>query len=64
MLQVARKYTTKSVKKHKRVGIVAAKLGGKIVAPMEYGGTMDRLLFETGFVQHFLPVIKKRELLL
>ena len=26
---------------------------------MEYGGTIDRLLFETGFVQHFLPVIKK-----
>ena len=59
MLQAARKYTTKSVKKHNRVGIVAAKLGGKIVAPMEHGGTMDSLLFETWFEHNFLPVIKR-----
>ena len=41
------------------MGIVAAKIGEKIVAPLEYDGTMDSVLFETWFVQYFLPVIKK-----
>ena len=41
------------------MGIVAAKIGDKIVAPMEYDGTMDSFLFETWFEHHFLPVIKK-----
>ena len=51
-------YDKISGKKYKRVGIVAAKIGDKIVAPMEYDGTMDSLLFETWFEHHFLPVIK------
>ena len=33
-------------------------IGEKIVAPREYDGTMDSLLFETWFEHHFLPVIK------
>ena len=45
MLQKVRKYVPKSVKKYKQVGIVAAKIGEKIVAPMEYDGTMDSVLF-------------------
>ena len=48
-----------SGKKYKRVGIVAAKIGEKIVAPMEYDGTMDSVLFEAWFEKCFLPVIKK-----
>ena len=59
MLQKVRKHMPKSVKKHKRVGKIAAKIGEKIVAPMEYNGTMDSLLFETWFEHNFLPVIKK-----
>ena len=41
------------------MGIVAAKIGEKIVAPMEYDGTMDSVLFEAWFEKCFLPVIKK-----
>ena len=43
----------------KRFGIVAAKIGEKIVAPMEYNGAMDSVLFESRFEKCFLPVIKK-----
>ena len=50
-------------KKYKRVGIVAAKIGEKIVAPMEYDGTMDCVLFESWFEKCFLPVTKKEQLL-
>ena len=59
MLQKVRKHMPKSVKKHKRVGKIAAKIGEKILAPMEYNGTMDSVLFETWFEHNFLPVIKK-----
>ena len=52
-------YDKISGRKYNRIGIVAAKIGEKIVAPMEYGGTMDSLLFETWFEHNFLPVIKK-----
>ena len=52
-------YDKISGKKYKRIGIVAAKIGEKIFAPMEYSGTMDSLLFETWFEHNFLPVIKK-----
>ena len=34
-------------------------MGEKIVAPMEYDGTMDSVLFEAWFEKCFLPVIKK-----
>ena len=56
-------YDKISGKKYKRVGIVAAKIGEKIIAPMEYDGTMDSLLFEIWFEHYFLPVIKKELLL-
>ena len=48
-----------SGKKYKRVCIVAAKIGEKIVAPMEYDGTMVCVLFESWFEKCFLPVTKK-----
>ena len=53
-------YDKISGKKYKRVGIVAAKVGEKIVAPMEYDGTMDSLLFETWFEHSFFICGKKR----
>lgn len=44
-----------SGKKYKRVGIVAAKLSKSIIAPLQYDGTMDSLLFETWFEKMLLP---------
>jgi Transposase and inactivated derivatives len=44
-----------SGKKYHRVGIVAAKLGRRILAPLQYDGTMDSFLFETWFEQRLLP---------
>jgi len=35
--------------KHKRTGIVAAKLGKKIISPLQYQGSMDSKLFEFWF---------------
>ena len=46
-------------KKIQTSGLVAAKIGEKIVAPLEYDGTMDSVLFESWFEKCFLPVIKK-----
>jgi len=46
-----------SGKKYKRVGIVAAKLSKSIIAPLQYDGTMDSLLFETWFEKMLLPVL-------
>ena len=33
-------------RKYKRCGIVTAKMGRKILAPLQYSGTMDSRLFE------------------
>jgi transposase len=44
-----------SGRKYKRVGIVAAQIGKKIVAPLQYDGAMDSILFETWFEQRLLP---------
>lgn len=44
-------------RKYKRVGIVAAQLGQKILSPMEYSGTMDSVLFEFWFEQQLLPAL-------
>lgn len=52
-------YDKTSRKKLKRVGIVAAKIREKLVAPMEYDMAMDSLLFETWFDHNFLPEIKE-----
>jgi transposase len=38
-----------SGKKYRRTGIVAAKMGGRILSPLQYEGTMDSQLFETWF---------------
>ena len=46
-----------SGKKYKRVGIVAAKLSAKIMAPLQYDGTMDSILFETWFEKMLLPAL-------
>jgi len=35
-----------SGRKYKRVGVVAAKTSNKIIAPLQYEGTMGSLLFE------------------
>ncbi len=45
-------------RKFKRVGLVAAKIGGKVVAPMEYTGTMDGRLFEYWFENFLFPSLK------
>jgi transposase len=44
-----------SGRKYKRIGIVAAQMGKKIIAPLQYNGTMDSTLFETWFSKCLLP---------
>ena len=46
-----------SGKKFKSIGIVAAKVGKKIVAPLQYSGTMDSSLFEIWFETCLLPAL-------
>ena len=46
-----------SGRKYKRVGIVAAQLGQKILSPMEYSGTMDSVLFTFWFEKKLLPAL-------
>jgi len=46
-----------SGKKFKRVGIVAGKCNGKIIAPLQYSGTMDSMLFEYWFVNILLACL-------
>ena len=48
-----------SGKKFKSVGIVAAKMGKKIIAPLQYDGTMDSSLFEIWFETRLLPALPK-----
>ncbi len=48
-----------SGRKYKRIGIVAAKLDRKIVAPFEYSGTIDSTLFEKWFKHQLLPTLPK-----
>ena len=45
--------------KFRRTGIVAAKLGKRILAPLQYDGTMDSVLFETWFEQCLIPALPK-----
>jgi len=42
-------------KKFKRTSIVAARLGGIIIAPLQYEGSMDSRLFEHWFEHCFIP---------
>lgn len=48
-----------SGRKYKRTGIVAAQMGKEILAPLQYSGTMDSLLFETWFTNMLLPALPK-----
>ncbi len=50
---------TVSGRKFKRTGIVAAKMGKSIIAPMQYDGTMDSNLFEAWFEAQLLPSLPK-----
>lgn len=43
-----------SGKKYRRTSIVAAKMGKKIIAPLQYEGTMDSVLFEMWFQECLL----------
>jgi len=43
-----------SGKKYRKVGIVAAKMGKDILAPLQYDGTMDSSLFEAWFEQRLM----------
>jgi len=49
-----------SGRKYKRVGIVAAKLGRKIIAPLVFDGTMEHSLFERWFSQCLLPALPEQ----
>lgn len=46
-------YGEVSGRRNKRTGLVAAQLNGKILAPLQYDGTMDSKLFEYWF-EHLL----------
>jgi len=46
-------------RRYKRCGIVAAKMGEQILAPLQYSGTMDSRLFEFWFSQQLLPSLDK-----
>jgi len=46
-----------SGRKFKRVGVVAGQAGKSIVAPMQYGGTMDSEVFESWFGAWLLPAL-------
>lgn len=46
-------------RKYERCGIVAAKLGDKILAPFQYSGTMNSSLFESWFSDQLLPSLEK-----
>jgi len=46
-----------SGRRYRRVGIVAAKLGHKILAPLVFDGTMDHSLFERWFSLCLLPAL-------
>ena len=46
-------------RKFQRTNIVAAKLGERIIAPMQYQGITDSTLFEFWFEQYLLPCLPK-----
>ena len=47
-----------SGRKYKRCGIVAAKMGDKLLAPFQYSGTMNSTLFEFWFTKQLLPSLE------
>lgn len=46
-------------RKYARVGIAAAQIGNRIIAPFEYTGTMNCELFETWFETVLLPALSE-----
>ena len=44
-------------KKYQRTSIVTGKLGHKVIAPLEYGGTMHGEFFEVWFEKHLMPAV-------
>ena len=44
-------------KRYKRTNIVAAKRGNEILAPLEYKGATDHILFEWWFVNMLMPML-------
>ena len=46
-----------SGKKFKRTSIVAAKIGKDIIAPLQYQGSMDSVLFEYWFEFYLIPLL-------
>ncbi|MCX4366030.1 MAG: transposase [Bacilli bacterium] len=52
-------YGETSGRKYKRTSIVAAWTGHKIIAPLEYSGTMDSILFEYWFEGMLLPGLQQ-----
>jgi len=46
-----------SGKKFKRTSIVAAKIAKDIIAPLQYQGSMDSVLFEHWFEFHLIPLL-------
>ena len=46
-------------RKYRRCGIVAARMTNKIIAPLQYDGTMDSSLFVFWFSEHLLPSLEK-----
>ena len=56
---LGKKELHRSGRKYQRCGIVAAKMGDKILAPFQYSGTMDSSLFEFWFSNQLLPTLDK-----
>lgn len=48
-----------SGRKYKRIGIIAARMGNKVIAPIEYTGMMNSKFFEQWFSEQLLPNIPK-----
>ena len=46
-----------SGKKYERANILAGKCGDEIIAPMQYNGRTDHVLFEFWFMTIFLPIV-------
>ena len=51
-------------RKFQRTNIVAAKMGDRIIAPMQYNGTTDAPLFEYWFKQCLLPCLPENTVII
>ena len=56
-------YAKISGKKFQRTNIVSGKIGNKIIAPMQYNGTTDSVLFEFWFENCLLPSLGKERII-